>query len=352
MLVILFLILQKDSIRYRDVRYKDQPLPPNSKQIITSSTNISSTTPSASLSSQITPSAQSLSAQSTARSQSTLSSQPSLSSQQALSTSTLPEQVDNPQIHMQSTTTTQKSETPDILEQGKKCQTALSKPESESSQPPTTSERVEKCQSSTIMQSELAQPVINLVQAEDKFLSDAPPSSTLKSQPPSTTENAEKFTPPTHTQSSTANTDSSILQSESSTQPSEISSSKVPLQTPVEPPATTQTSQTSQPTLDLTKSRPPLQPSQPHVLQSRSTLDSEDSHTALSKPSQGSTSVGEAPPTDAEVGVAKVEPALSGQDSKEAPGSMTCERGTGKGRDSSLAEEELLRLMHPSITTG
>ena len=250
---------------------------------------------------------------------------------------------------MQSTTTTQKSETPDILEQGKKCQPALSKPDSESSQPPATSERAEKCRSSTIMQSELAQPVINLVQAEDKFLSDAPPSST---QPPSTTENAEKFTPPTHTQSSTANTDSSILQSELSTQPSETSSSKVPSQTPVESPTTTQTSQTSQPTLDLTKSRPPLQPSQPSVLQSQLTLGSKDSHTALSKPSQGSTSVGEAPPTDAEVGVAKVGPALSGQDSKEAPGSMTCERGTEKGRDSSLAEEELLRLMHPSIVTG
>ena len=333
------------------MRYKDQPLPPNSKQIITSSTNTSSTTPSGSLSSQITPSAQPLSAQSTAPSQSTLSSHPFLSSQQALSTSTLPEQVDNPQIHMQSTTTTQKSETPDILEQGKKCQPALSKPESESSQPPATSEKAEKSQSSTIMQSELAQPAINLVQAEDKFLSDAPPS-TLKSQPTSTAENNEKITPATHAQSSTANTDSSILQSESSTQPSETSSSKVPSQTPVESPATTQTSQTSQPTLDLTKSRPPLQPSQPSVLQSQLTLGSKDSHTALYKPSQGSTTVGEAPPTDAEVGVAKVEPVLTGQDSKEAPGSMTCERGTGKGRDSSLAEEELLRLMHPSIVTG
>ena len=161
------------------MRYKDQPLPPNSKQIITSSTNTSSTPPPDSLSSQITPSAQPLSAQSTAPSQSTLSSQPALSSQQALSTSTLPEQVNNPQIHMQSTTTTQKSETLDILEQEKKCQPALSKPESESSQPPATSEKAEKSQSSTIMQSELAQPAINLVQAEDKFLSDAPPTLNL-----------------------------------------------------------------------------------------------------------------------------------------------------------------------------
>ena len=253
---------------------------------------------------------------------------------------------------MQSTTTTQKSETSDILEQGKKCQAALSKPESESLEPPTTSERAEKSQSSTIMQSELAQPAINLVQAEDKFLSDAPPSSTLKSQPPSTAENNEKITPAAHAQSSTANTDSSILQSESSTQPSETSSSKVPSQTPVEPPTRTQTSQTSQSTFDLTKSRPPLQPSQPSVLQSQLTLGSKDSHTALSKPPQSSTSVGEAPPTDAEVGITKVEPALTGQDSKEAPGSMTSERGMEKGRDSSLAEEELLRLMHPSIVTG
>ena len=331
---------------------KTSPFPLTPNKSSPRQTNTSSTTPSGSLSSQITPSAQPLSAQSTAPSQSTLSSQPSLSSQQALSTSTLPEQVDNPQIHMQLTTTTQKSETPDILEQGKKCQPALSKPESESSQPPATSEKAEKSQSSNIMQSELAQPAISLVQAEDKFLSDAPPSSTLKSQPTSTAENNEKFTPPTHTQSSTANTDSSILQSELFTQPSETSSSKVPSQTPVESPATTQTSQTSQPTLDLTKSRPPLQPSQPSVLQSQSTLDSKDSHTALSKLPQGSTSVGEAPPTDAEVGIAKVEPALFGQDSKEAPGSMAGERGMEKGRYSFLAEEELLRLMYPSIVTG
>ena len=64
--------------------------------------------------------------------------------------------------------------------------------------------------------------------------------------------------------------------------------------------------------------------------------------------------VDKAPPTGAEVGVAKAEPAQNSQDSltcvkKEESDSMIGERGMEKGGGSGAAEEELLRLMHPSI---
>ena len=83
------MVIQKDSIRYRDVRYKDQPLPPNSKRIVTSSVNLSSTTPSGSLSSQTTSTSahpsKPHSAQHTALSQPALSSHSALSCQPDLS---------------------------------------------------------------------------------------------------------------------------------------------------------------------------------------------------------------------------------------------------------------------------
>ena len=64
--------------------------------------------------------------------------------------------------------------------------------------------------------------------------------------------------------------------------------------------------------------------------------------------------VDKAPPTGAEVGVAK---AQNSQDyltcvKTEELDSTIGERGTEKGGDSSAAEEELLRLMHPSIVPG
>ena len=63
-----------------------------------------------------------------------------------------------------------------------------------------------------------------------------------------------------------------------------------------------------------------------------------------------------APPSGDEVGVAKEEPGLINQDSsmdlKEMPDSTTAEGRTEKGGDSSAAEEELLRLIHPSIVPG
>ena len=369
------MVIQKDSIRYRDVRYKDQPLPPNSKQIVTSSVNLSSTTPSGSLSSQTTSTSaqpsKPLSAQHTALSQPTLSShsalscQPDLSSQQALPTTMMPEQATTTSI-------SQKSDVPDTLEQAKKYEpqapalSATAEPESELSQPHSTSEKAEKSQPSTIVHSESGQPSSSKsAQAENKSLTNTP-SSSLSSQPPHTAESGEKpqITPPIHTQSSTANTDSTIQRSESSTQPSKTSVAKVPLlssQTLIESSASAQTSQTSQPSSDLTKSRQPLQPSHPSVSESLSTLNAKDLHTAVSKPPQGSeegTAVDKAPPTDAEVGVAVTEPVQISQDSltgvkKEELASMaTGERGTGKDRDSSLAEEEVLRLMHPSIVAG
>ena len=367
------MVFQKDSIRYRDVRYKDQPLPPNSKQIVTSSVNLSSTTPSGSLSSQTTSTSaqpsKPLSAQHTALSQPTLSShsalsyQPDLSSQQALPTTTMFEQITT-------TSTLHKSEVPDALEQAKKCEpqapalSATAEPESELSQPHSTSEKAKNSQPSTIVHSESGQPSSKSAQAEDKSLTNAP--SSLPSQPPPSAQNSEKYqiTPPIHAHSSTANTDSSIQQSGSSTQPSETSVAKVPLlssQTPIESPASAQTSQTSQPSSDLTKSRQPLQLPHPSISESQSTLDAKDLHTALSKPPRGSkegTPVDKAPPTDAEAGVAVTEPVQISQDSltglkKEESDSMTTgDRGTGKDRDSSLAEEELLRLMHPSIVAG
>ena len=215
-------------------------------------------------------------------------------------------------------------------------------------QPHDTSEKADKTQPSTF---ESGQPSSKSAQAEDKSLSNAP-SSSLTSQPPPTTEKAEKsqITPPPHTQSCTANTDSSISQSESSTHPSETPVAKAPLlssQTPGESPASAQTSQTSH-----------LQPSRPSVSESQSTLDAKDSHTALSKGSNEGTAVDKAPPTDAEVGVAQTEPVQISQDSlagvkKGESDPMTAgERGTGKDREPSLAEEEVLRLMHPSIVAG
>jgi hypothetical protein len=103
-----------------------------------------------------------------------------------------------------------------------------------------------------------------------------------------------------------------------------------------------------------------LQPSQPSVSESQSTIDAKESHATLSNPSPDSkegTAVDKAPPTDAEVGVAKAEPAQSSQDSlacvkKDESDSRIGERGTEKGGGSSAAEEELLRLMHPSIVAG
>ena len=64
-----------------------------------------------------------------------------------------------------------------------------------------------------------------------------------------------------------------------------------------------------------------------------------------------------APPSGEEVGVAKEEPGLINQGSsmdlkKEMPVLTTAEGWTENGGDSSAAEEELLRLMHPSIVPG
>ena len=57
------------------------------------------------------------------------------------------------------------------------------------------------------------------------------------------------------------------------------------------------------------------------------------------------------------MGVAKAEPAQNSQDSltrvkTEESDSTIGERGTEKGGGSSAAEEELIRLMHPSIVHG
>ena len=67
--------------------------------------------------------------------------------------------------------------------------------------------------------------------------------------------------------------------------------------------------------------------------------------------------VDKAPPTGAEVGVAKAEPVQNSQDylicvKTEESDSTIGERETEKGGGSSAAEEELLRLMHPSIVPG
>ena len=151
----------------------------------------------------------------------------------------------------------------------------------------------------------------------------------------------------------TASTNSSIPQSVTSihVHPSETSVSKASL---------VQTSQTSS---DITKSRQPeVQPSlsQPSVSESQSTIDAKDSHTGLSNPpptNKEGIAVEKAPPIGAEVGVAKAEPAQNSQDSltcvkTEESDSTIGERGMEKGGGSSAAEEELLRLMHPSIVPG
>ena len=67
--------------------------------------------------------------------------------------------------------------------------------------------------------------------------------------------------------------------------------------------------------------------------------------------------VDKAPPTCAEVGVAKAEPTRNSQDyltcvKKEELDSTIRERGTETDGGSSAAEEELLRLMHPFIVPG
>ena len=283
--------------------------------------------------------------QSALSSQSTPSSQPDLLSQQTPLPTT-------------STTTVLKSETPDALEQtDQKCEPqaptlpATAKPQPE--QPHSTSEK-QKSQLSTChtVHPELDQPSSKSVQAEDKCLSNASP----------TAANAEKpqTTPPAHTQISTASNNSSIPQSVTSVHPSETSVSKAPLLLSPESPSLAQSSQTSS---DVTKSRQPdVQPSssQPSVSESQSTIDAKDSHTGLSNPppsNKKGIAVEKAPPPGAEVGVAKTEPAQNSQDSlvyvkTEESDSTIGEMGTEKGGGSSAAEEELLRLMHPSIVPG
>ena len=353
------------------MRYKDQPLPPNSKQIITSSANnTNSTTPSGSLAQTTsTQPSKPPSAQHTAPSQPTPSSQ-----QQPLSTCTslIPEQANTSQLLPQST---QKSEISATLEQAKKSQphvlaSSAIIPESELSRPPNASEKAEKCQSSTAKQSELNQPSSESVQDEDKSQSiNAPSSSTIPSQPPSTTD-SQTAPPPSHTQSSATNK-YSVVHSESSTQPSVISktgdtisslSSVPPLSShaPLEPSAPTHTSHTSsQPSSDITKSGQPVWQFQPSDLEPPPSLDAEDSHapSSRSQVSIEGVSSDKAPPSGDEVGVAKEEPGLINQDSsmdlkKEMPVLTTAEGRTEKGGDSSAAEEELLRLMHPSIVPG
>ena len=357
------------------MRYKDQPLPPNSKQIITSSANnTNSTTPSGSLAQTTStqpskpPSAQRTAPQPTPSSQ-----------QQPLSTSLIPEQANTSQLLPQSK---QKSEISATLEQAKKSQPHVLAsfaiiPESELSQPPNAPEKAKKCQSSTAKQSELNQPSSESVQDEDKSQSVNAPfsstSSTIPSQPPSTTDkvnDSQTAPPPSHTQSSTTN-NNSVVHSESSTQPSVISktddtisslSSVPPLSShaPLEPSAPTHTSHTSsQPSSDITKSGQPVQQSQPSVVEPLPSLDAEDSHAPLSRSQVNKEGVSsdKAPPSGDEVGVAKEEPGLINQDSsmdlkKEMPDSTTVEGRTEKGGDSSAAEEELLRLMHPSIVPG
>ena len=98
-----------------------------------------------------------------------------------------------------------------------------------------------------------------------------------------------------------------------------------------------------------------MQPSssQPSVSESQSSIDAKDSHTGSSNPSPSNkegVAVEKAPPIGAEVGV-------NSQDSlayvkTEELDSTIGERGTEKGGGSSAAEEELLRLMHPSIVPG
>ena len=105
-----------------------------------------------------------------------------------------------------------------------------------------------------------------------------------------------------------------------------------------------------------------MQPSssQPSLSESQSTIDVKDSHTGSSNPppsNKEGIAVEKASPTGAEVGVAKVEPSQNSQDSltcikTEESDSTIGERGTEKGGGSSAAEEELLRLMHPSIVPG
>ena len=334
--------LQKDSIRYRDVRYKDQPLPPNSKQIITSSINVSSTTPSSgSLSSQITSSTQpskSLSAQNTITAQPTLSSQSALSSQSTLSSQ--PDLLSQQALPTTTISTLQKSETPvapELADQKHEQQvpalSATNETGHELSQPHSMPEKAEKSQPSTITESD--QPSSNaLSKMEDVENVQTAPSTLTQSS-------SNSFIP---------------LTSESSTQPSEASVPTAPLYSSQAP---VQFSQTSQPSSDLTKSKqepvPAHQPAQPSVSsESPSSLDAKESHMALSKPSQG-TSVDKAPPTDVGVGMAKAEPAAqSSQDSlkKETSDLIAGERGMEKDGCSSLAEEELSRLMHPSIVVG
>ena len=357
------------------MRYKDQPLPPNSKQIITSSANnTNSTAPSGSLAQTTsTQPSKPPSAQRTAPSQPTPSSQ-----QQPLSTSLIPEQANTSQLLPQST---QKSEISATLEQAKKSQphvlaSSAIIPESELSRPPNASEKAEKCQPSTAKQSELNQPSSESVQDEDKSQSINAPfsstSSTIPSQPPSTTDkvnDSQTAPPPSHTQSSATN-NNSVVHSESSTQPSVISktgdtisslASVPPLSShaPLEPSAPTHTSHTSsQPSSDIIKSGQPVQQSQSSDLEPLPSLDAEDSHAPSSRSQVGKEGVSndKAPPSGEEVGVAKEEPGLINQDSsmdlKEMPVLTTAEGRTEKGGDSSAAEEELLRLMHPSIVPG
>ena len=248
-----------------------------------------------------------------------------------------------------------------MLEQTKNSQPHIlaspsSKPESaESSLPPT------------VTQSELSQLSSKSVQVEDVSLSaTAPPSSVVPSKPSSTTERAnEPQTIPTLlAQSSTAAYNYSVVQSESSAQPDatpDNALSSVPplsLQAPKETAAPTHTAQTSSlPSSDLTKSGPPVQSSQPFVLEP-SSLDAKNSLSRLQVSKVG-TAIDQAPPSGVEVGVTKAEPAVISRDSpvglkKEAvSGSMAAEgRATEKGGDSSVAEEELLRMMHPSIVAG
>ena len=200
------------------------------------------------------------------------------------------------------------------------------------------------------MQSELDKPSSKSVQAEDKSLSN-----TL-----STAANAGKpqTTPPAHTcdQTSTASSDSSIPQSVTSIHTSDTLVSKAPLLSSPESSSLVQTSQTSS---DVTKSRQP-EVSQPSISELQSTIDAKDSYSGSSNPppsNKEGIAVEKAPPPGAEVGVAKAEPAQNSQDSltrvkTEESNSTIGERGTEKGGGSSAAEEELLRLMHPSIVPG
>ena len=305
-----------------------------------------------------------LSSQPALSSELSLSTQPGLSSQQALPITAMPEQTTATSV-----CTSQKPETSDALEQAERCEQLATAPSATTELQPELSQPHSKSEKegisllhSTVVPSELVQPPPESVQAEDKSPSNAP-SSSLPSLPPSTAQKAEKplATPEAHVSSSGATTDTctSIPQSESSTQPSKATVSKVSFvssQTPIDSPTSAQASQTCQPSSDLAKSRQPLQSPRPSLSESRSTLDAEDAYssTVLSKPPQGSKEsidVDKAPPTGVDVGVAKAEPA---QDSSTGLNNVavTVGGGTEGNKASSLAEEELLRLMHPSIVAG